>query len=411
MRLTAHDAALLDGQHGEAAAFAMKLLVSYARAQGAEDFVSITSAHIDGCLYHGPSSLDFARKLVELHGAVRVPSTLNVAALDTLHPEVHRGDPGLKDEQKELTELYTRLGCLPTLTCAPYQRLTRPQQGDHIAWAESNAIVFANSVLGARTDRYGDFTDICAALTGRVPYAGLHVETNRKPRCVVDAPPIETSGLPPETYFACLGFIIGRRVGGNVPYIRGLDQTAREDDLKALGASAASSGALALFHAAGLTPEADLFAGELDDLQVHSITVTDLKTALRSLCPLAPGDTIGAICLGTPHYSLAEFQVLSRALAGRRKRTHVEFYVSTSREIAALIDIDPAFGALRAFGVQLIVDTCTYLAPVVINPSSTVLTTSGKWAYYAPGNLGYRVGLASINTCIRAAETGEFRPE
>ena len=194
------DQALLDGTHGVGAARAMALLVRYGAALGARCFIDITAAHIDGCLFHGPSSLDFARRFADLGARVRVPTTLNVAAVDVVHPEWSAGAPGLLADQAELTALYETMGCLPTLTCAPYQRLVRPRLGEHVAWAESNAIAFANSVLGARTDRYGDFTDLCAALTGRVPCVGLHCDEHRRAQIVVRAPPPERSGLPRDIY-------------------------------------------------------------------------------------------------------------------------------------------------------------------------------------------------------------------
>src|SRR5690606_23148482 len=157
MMLEPLDRALLAGEQGAAARRAMALLVRYGEACGAERFISIQSAHIDGCLYHGPSSIDFVRRFVDQKGSVRVPTTLNVAAVDVTHPGWHCGARGIIAQQKKLTRLHERLGCLPTLTCAPYQRMVRPLRGEHVAWAESNAIVFINSVLSARTDRYGDF--------------------------------------------------------------------------------------------------------------------------------------------------------------------------------------------------------------------------------------------------------------
>ncbi len=235
----------------------MALLVRYGAASGAERFIPIESAHIDGCLYHGPSSIDFARRFVELGGRVRVPTTLNVAAVDVTHPGWHCGPPEIIAEQETLTQLHERLGCLPTLTCAPYQRMARPRRGEHVAWAESNAIVFINSVLGARTDRYGDFTDLCAALTGARPACGpAPRRCTACPAVVFQLPAVETARLPRDLYFAAIGYVVGRRAPGIVPYLRGLPLDASEDELKALGATGASSGALALFHAEGVTPEA-----------------------------------------------------------------------------------------------------------------------------------------------------------
>jgi predicted aconitase len=400
------DRALLAGDHGAAAARAMSLLVRYGDAARARRFISVESAHIDGCLYHGPSSTDFARSFVELDGRVRVPTTLNVAAVDVVHPGWHCGAPELIDAQRELTRLHEELGCLPTLTCAPYQRIFRPSVGQHVAWAESNAIVFVNSVLGARTDRYGDFTDLCAALTGRVPEAGLHCGENRIPQCRLDVAPVEAAGVPRDLYFAAVGYVVGQRAAGQVPFLRGLPADAGEDELKALGAAGASSGSLALFHAAEVTPEHAWAAANCAAIGTTEITPAELQAAIAGLCPVETGETVAAICLGTPHYSLAEFAVLSRALEGRQPAPGTAFFVSTSREIAATVEPDPAFAALRVFGVQIVVDTCTYLAPVVRDTNGVILTTSAKYAHYGPGNLQRRIGLMTLERCIRSAEAG-----
>lgn len=405
MKLEPIDHALLAGEYGAAAERAMALLVRYGTACGAEHFIGIESAHIDGCLYHGPSSIDFARRFVDLGGRVRVPTTLNVAAVDVTHPGWHCGPPEIISEQKRLTRLHEQLGCLPTLTCAPYQRMARPLRGEHVAWAESNAIVFINSVLGARTDRYGDFTDLCAALTGRVPLAGLHRDEARLPTIVFELPTVEAAGLPRDIYFAAVGYVVGRRAPGLVPYLRGLPLDASEDELKALGATGASSGALALFHAEGVTPEAADMPTQ--GVKVEAISPAALKAAIASLCQAAEGEAVAAVCLGTPHYSIREFALFARAVEGRRRSPGTEVYVSTSREIATTIESDPAFDALYAFGVNIVVDTCTYLAPVVRQTSGLILTTSGKYAHYGPGNLGRRVALMTLERCIRSAEAGK----
>lgn len=404
MKLAPIDQALLEGEHGAAAARAMELLVRYGTACGADRFIGIESAHIDGCLYHGPSSIDFAQHFADLGGKVRVPTTLNVAAVDVTHPGWHCGPPEIIAQQEILTRLHEQLGCLPTLTCAPYQRMARPRRGEHVAWAESNAIVFINSVLGARTDRYGDFTDLCAALTGRVPLAGLHRDEARWPAVVFELPSIDVAELPRDLYFAAIGYVVGRRAPGIVPYLRGLPLDASEDELKALGATGASSGALALFHAEGVTPEAADMPTE--GVKVEAISSAEALAAIASLCHAAEGEAVAAICLGTPHYSIREFANLSRTVEGRRRSRETEVYVSTSREIATIVADDPAFDPLRAFGVNIVVDTCTYLAPVVRETSGLILTTSGKYAHYGPGNLGRRVALMTLDRCIRSAETG-----
>jgi predicted aconitase len=305
------------------------------------------------------------------------------------------------------------LGCKPTLTCAPYQRAIRPRVGEHIAWAESNAIVFANSVLGARTDRYGDFTDLCAALTGRVPLTGLHLDENRRPTLFIDTVSLQKAELPRDLYFAAVGYALGALSQGHVPLLWSLPPDTNEDELKSLGSAAASSGALALFHAEGLTPEAANYADRprFNSLPIRLITSADLQEAVARLCPLQESEPVSALCLGTPHFSMTEFQALNAAVVGRSVAPGVEVYVSTSREIAAAVDHDAQFAPLRVFGVKIVVDTCTYVAPVVRNTQGAIVTTSAKYAHYGPGNLRRRVGLMTLQRCIRSAELGKVAPD
>ncbi len=366
-------------------------------------------------MYHGQSSIDFARRFVDLDGKVRCPTTLNAAAVDVVHPQWHQGPSGILPAQAELTRLYQELGCIATLTCAPYQRSSRPNLGDDIAWAESNAIAFANSVLGARTDRYGDFIDLCAALTARVPYLGLHRPENRIATVAVQVPDFQKSGFARDLYFSCLGYVLGSRTTGEVPAILGLPADTSEDDLKALAACGASAGALALFHAVGITPEAptlsDAAGGSEEQLRTSDISIEDLHFALNELCPLAVGEPIAAVCLGTPHFSIAEFEWLAVLVEGKPAAPDVEVYVSTSREIAAHVERASSLESLAQFGVRIVVDTCTYLAPVVRRTNGAIVTNSGKWAHYGPGNLKRRAGLMTLERCVRSARIGKVAPQ
>jgi hypothetical protein len=388
----------------------MNILLRYGEIVDAQSFVPIGSAHIDGCLYHGPSSIDFVRTFVDLGGKVRVLTTLNVGAVDLVHPELNCGDPALLAEQQELTALHEKLGCVPTLTCAPYQRLLRPQKGEHVAWAESNAIVFVNSVLGARTDRYGDFTDLCAALTGYVPLAGLHLDENRRARLIFDVVEIDRTALSRDLYFACLGYTLGARAGNRVAVLVGLPPDTTEDELKGLGAAAASSGAVAMFHALGVTPEAstleEAVGGRSDGIERLAITADDLHQSLSQLCQLKDGEAVAAVCLGTPHFSRHEFRSLAELIQTYRPLDGVKIYVSTSREIAEEVERSDWAGPLRSAGVAIVVDVCTYMAPIVRNTPKAVVTNSAKWAHYAPGNVKLRAGLMSMEDCLRSAALG-----
>jgi hypothetical protein len=406
------DHQLLAGDFGPAARRAMQLLQKYAQVVGAKKFIGIESAHIDSCLYHGPSGLDFVNSFRDLDGRVRVPATLNVAAIDLVHPEYSQASFSLTAAQRSLTEAYLDLGCQPTLSCAPYQRLQRPKPGQHIAWAESNAIVFANSCLGAKTDRYGDFTDLCAALTGRVPLAGFHLDENRLASLILDVIDLKNSGLDRDLYFACLGYVLGAVAGSRVAAIRGAPADSTEDELKALGAAAASSGAVAMFHLVGVTPEAATLeqatGGNPANIEVISVGAGQLAGVLDQLCPVEPGEAVAAFCAGTPHFSCAEFRQLAQRVKGRKARPGVEVLVSTSREISAQLTTAEWANPLWEFGVKIIVDTCTYLTPVVLHGEGVVVTNSAKWAHYAPGTINQRSALMSIDRCIRCAENGRI---
>jgi len=410
MILEQTDHLLLAGDLGPAARRAMQILEKYAPVVGAKKFVSIESAHIDSCLYHGPSGLDFVNSFRNLGGQVRVPTTLNVAAIDLVHPEYSQASPPLCAAQELMTRAYLELGCQATLTCAPYQRLRRPKPGQHIAWAESNAIVFANSCLGAKTDRYGDFTDLCAALTGRVPLAGLHLEENRLARLILDVVDLNSSGIERDLYFACLGYVLGAVAGTRVAAIRGAPLDSSEDEMKALGAAAASSGAVAMFHLVGVTPEAATLeqatGGNPDNIEVISVDSGQLTGVLDQLCEVEPGEKVGAFCAGTPHFSYQEFERMAERVRGRKARQGVEVLVSTSREISSQLDTAAWAENLWAFGVKIVVDTCTYLTPVALDGDGIVVTNSAKWAHYAPGNINRRGALMSLDRCIRCAESG-----
>jgi predicted aconitase len=402
------DEALLDGTHGAGAAFAMRLLARFAEAVEAPRFIDAEAAHIDGCLYHGEVSLDFVEHLVRLGGRVRVPTTLNVGSVDLIHPELFRGPDSLRRAGTRLMRAHEELGCAPSFTCAPYQTIHRPRFGAQLAWAESNAIVFANSVIGARTNRYGDFIDLCGAMTGRVPYYGLHVTENRRATVLVELADLPSGWDDAGPACVAVGHIIGKRCDERIPAIVGLPRTTGEDDLKALGAVAASSGAVAMFHAVGLTPEAATveaaFQGAAPEERIV-LTAQDLRDTVRHLSTVPDGTLLSAVSLGTPHFSLTEFTRLMPLLDGARPR--IDVYVNTSREVLQVLEQRGWAQRLREAGITLVIDTCTYVTAILRDLSGAVMTNSGKWAYYAPGNLGVEVAFGSLAECMASAREGK----
>ena len=404
--LSERDRARLAGEEGEALRLATRIVVEMAERAGADRLIEVTSAHVDGCLYHGRAGLDFAERLLAGGGQVAIPTTLNVGSLDLLHPGLYRGDPETARLARRLMECYQTMGCRPTWTCAPYQLPDRPSFGEQIAWAESNAIVFANSVLGARTNRYGDFLDICAALTGRVPDAGLHRTELRRGQVLFRLAAIPEGLMAEDVSYPVLGHLVGRATGSLIPVLEGLPPTVTEDQLKSLGAAAASSGAVALVHVVGVTPEAPTLAAALHGRPAQrtvEVSVDDLRRARRTLTTSA-GDRLGAVSLGTPHFSVAEFAALVPLLEGLRPSVPV--YVSTGRHVLEQIREKGWLGPIERAGVQVVVDTCTYVTPIIQPPQGAVMTNSAKWAYYAPGNLGVQVVFGSLEECLRSAAAG-----
>ncbi len=279
IELTSEERALALGDRTAAAATAMRILVDAAQLMGARRLVEITSAHIDGCLHHGDGGTEFAEHLVAGGGKVVVPTTLNVGALDLLHPKLVRTDPHTYGMARRQMAAYVDLGCRPTWTCAPYQAGHRPGLGEQVAWGESNAVAFVNSVLGARTNRYGDFFDVCCALTGRAPLTGLHVAGNRLATIAIDTSRLSSRLKSSDVFYPVFGTWLGATVGDAVAVIDGLPPDTSEDQLKALGAAASSTGAVGLFHVAGVTPEAPDVATALGN-QVPDQTITVLPEML-----------------------------------------------------------------------------------------------------------------------------------
>jgi hypothetical protein len=385
----------------------MRILVRTAEVMRARTLLDVSSAHVDGCLYHGRAGLDFARRLVDGGAEVSVPTTLNVSSLDLLHPGLVHLEREAETEARELMDAYVAMGCRPTWTCAPYQLPERPAPGEHVAWAESNAIVFANSVLGARTGRYGDFIDICCAVTGRAPAAGLHLDAERRARTVFRVEELPGRLLEDEAAFAAIGHIVGRATGSAVPAIVGLPASATEDQLKALGAAAASSGAVAMFHAVGVTPEAptlDAATGGLTPSIEVSVDLPAIRAARDELSTVQAGAPVGSVSLGTPHCSTSELRRLAALLEGRHLA--IPCYANTGRDVIA--GAPDVVEALRRAGVTIVTDTCTYITPIIERAATPVVTNSGKWAWYAPGNLGFDVAFATLEECVDSAETGRL---
>ena len=408
LTLSESDLARLRGDYGPAAQMAMSILVQMAEIYGASELMDITGAHIDSTIYIGDAGLEFAERLANLGARVAVPTTLNVSGLDEHHWHEWNVPADWALNAQRQMRAYQSMGCIPTWTCAPYQTDWRPKFGQQIAWGESNAIVFANSVLGARTERYPDLLDICCAINGRVPAVGLHLPENRAGDLLFVIQDIPLSLQTNESFYPVLGHLIGKIAQDRIPVISGLQAIPSEDQLKALGAAAASSGTVALFHLIGITPEAPSVEAAFQGRQpsgVVPVTLEMLRAARQDLTT-AHGDQLDMVVLGSPHFSLAEFRELALLIAGKRRHPRLQFLVTSSRAMTHLAEQAGYLGALRDFGGRVTVDTCILATPMLPPGINTLMTNSGKYAYYAPGLLNTIVTYGSLADCVESAIMG-----
>ncbi|MFC3941029.1 hypothetical protein CCU68_33525 [Pseudomonas gingeri NCPPB 3146 = LMG 5327] len=405
VELSEHDLALLEGQYGKAAQVAMQIVLQMAELQGAPSLLDVTQAHIDGCIYTGPASLRFAEQLVQWGARVRVPTTLNSISVDQRRWRELGVDPALGEPASALGTTYMAMGAQLSYTCAPYLLDSAPKAGEQIVWAESNAVVYANSVLGAWTQKYPDYLDICIALTGRAPLTGCHLAEQRKARLEIEVPPM---GELDDAFYPLLGYHIGALSGSRIPLVRGLELANPSlDDLKAFGAAFATTSAAPLFHIAGVTPEA------LDPLQVlepgqslplQRISPQDLLGSWRELNS-AREPRVDVVSLGNPHFSLSEFAHLARLCRGRHKHPDVVLAITCGRAVLEQARTAGHIAAIEAFGATLITDTCWCMVgePVIPPAARTLMTNSGKYAHYAPGLVGRTVHFASLAECVDSA--------
>jgi cis-L-3-hydroxyproline dehydratase len=408
MTLSERDQQMLDGDHGPAAGLAMSILVRMADVYGAESLMDISQAHIDSTIYLGDATLEFAERLVSLGARVAVPTSLNVSGVDQCGWQKWAVSPEWAAKAARQMLAYERMGAAPTWTCAPYQTSMRPAFGQQIAWGESNAIAFANSVIGARTERYPDLLDICCAITGRVPAIGLHLTEHRAGELLLRLTGVSDALQHDDQFFAVLGHLVGKLAEDRIPVIDGVTVRPIEDHLKAFAAAAASSGRVALFHMVGITPEAatlDTAFQNRTPARVIEITTTHLLAARRELTT-ADGRELDMVILGSPHFSLDEFRRLAPLVNGRRTHPGVRFLVTSSRSMREQAHEAGVLSPVLDFGAEITLDTCILASPMLPPEIRTLMTNSAKYAYYAPSLLNTRVTFGSLADCVRSAVEG-----
>jgi hypothetical protein len=383
----------------------MEIIVALGRIYDAERLVPVSSVQVAGVSYRnlGEAGLEFLRQWADQGARARVPATLNPAGIDLRAWRELGFSEAFACRQALVVDAYERLGVRPTCTCTPYLVGNRPRLGEHVAWAESSAVSYANSVLGARTNREGGPSAMAAAITGRTAAYGLHLDEARRASLRVEVRcPVNT-----RSDFGALGYLVGRKAQNRIPYFVGLGPGGRDRlgpcadaDLKALGAAMAASGAVALYHVVGVTPEAvhpDVLAPDHE-----TYVVDDLAPAYAALN--AEAREIDLVWFGCPHASLAEIRRVAQLLKGRPVTSAL--WITTARGIRERAAREGLVQAIESSGGRVVADMCVVVAPMQELNYRTLATSSAKGAVYVPSHAGLLVRYGTVERCIEAAVTG-----
>ena len=397
MKLTREEKLMLDGKFGKSVKKAIEILIALGKIYNAERMVRIGSAQISGISYKniGDAGIEFLEEFLS-DAKVRVKATINPCGMDTEKWKSLKISNKFAEKQFRIINLFKKIGVGIDCSCTPYLIGNKPGFNEHIAWSESSAIVYANSVLGARTNRESGISALAAAITGRTPMYGYHLDENRRANFLINV----KCKLESISDFAALGYIVGNKIGNNIPYFRGIERVDW-DKLKALGASMAASGAIALYHIENITPEAkikNMLRSEFREITIESIDDAYIK--LNS----TRDREIDLVAIGCPHLSINEIEYIANLL--KDKKVVTKLWLMTSRKTMELAMKRNLIERIVRSGAEVISDTCLLVMPIENLKIKTIATNSGKLSFYLPSYCNIDVRFGSIEKCIRSALTG-----
>jgi predicted aconitase len=397
MQLTKDEERMLNGEMGYAARKSMEILTALGDIYGADRLIKVGSVQVAGVSYHnlGDAGLEFLNELAK-DGRVKVLTTLNPAGMDLENWQ----NLGISEEfaakQNLVIDAFKRMGILISCTCTPYLIGNLPRYGEHIAWSESSAVTFANSVIGARTNREGGPSALAAAFVGKTPRYGLHLDENRAPNIHVQV----NANLTKLSDWGALGYSIGKKAENKIPYITGIAE-AELDELKSFCASVVTYGAQPLFYMQGITPGAENQPVPRETVVIED---RDIKEAYDNINDQVTD--IELVCVGCPHCSIKEIAEISELLAGKQVAEGTEFWVATSRTAKQLADKRGYTEAIERAGGKFACDTCMAVAPLK-GRFKSLATTSAKGCFYSRQNK-MLTKMGSLRECVDAAVTGKW---
>jgi predicted aconitase len=397
MFLTKDEEKMLNGEEGYAVKKSMEILVALGDIYGAEQLIEVGSVQVAGVSYHnlGDAGLEFLDELAK-DGKVKVLTTLNPAGMDLENWRNLGIDPEFAKKQNMVIEAFSKMGIIVSCTCTPYLIGNLPRYGEHVAWSESSAVTFANSVIGAKTNREGGPSALAAAFVGKTPCYGLHLDENRVPDLHVDV----KADLSKFSDWGALGYCIGTKGTAKIPYITGI-KDADVDELKTFCASVVTFGSKPLFYIKDITPASEKFEAPKETL---TITESDIKDAYDAINDETAD--IDFVCIGCPHASIKEIAQIANLLEGKKISPSTEFWVATSRPAKQLSDKRGYTKTIEDSGAKFACDTCMAVAPLK-GRFRTVATTSAKGCYYSRHNK-MLTKMGSLEECINAGVTGKW---
>lgn len=403
LALSETDRQMLDGDKGRALQIAMQSICTIALVHGAKQLMDISRAHIDGCIYASPANLRFAQTMQAMGGHVRVPTTMNAISVDYANWRKQGIETNFGTAASALADAYISMGALPTFTCAPYLAEDKPRQGETIGWSESNAVIYANSILGARTNKHPDFFDLFIAMTGRVPEVGVYCDNERQPlmEIAVSLP----AGVD-ESVWPLIGWIAGNLACDKIPLLTGLARSAPDtDDLKALCAAFGTTSGAPMLHIEGVTPESSRYLER--DLPLHSIDLDDLIQAWQSFN--AAHEPVDLVALGSPHLSVDECEKFAACMKGRQTSNELKVIMTVGKETLQQIHDSGVLVQLEQLGIQVVSDVCwcSISRPLFPSEAKVVMTNSAKYAHYGPALSGCQVVFGSLSDCAITATSGK----
>ena len=405
LQLSEQEKKMLSGSHGDAVQLAIKILCKMALAKEAKEFVEVTRVHIDGCIFASDANLIFAEKMASMGAKVSVPTTTNAISINLENFQAKTNHSDFDLAAKKLADAYLEMGALPSFTCAPYQSNDRPCAGENIGWSESNAVIYANSILGARTAKHPDFLDLFIALTGRAPLSDLYVDQNREPEDIIH---VDAFSKCDDTFWPMLGWLAGKKTPNSVPLLKGVEkQKPSPDNLRALCASFGTTSNAAMLHLAGVTPENEMEAKL--DAKHHRITKDDFIQAWDTF-NIGPTN-IQLIALGSPHSSLQELKEFLFWMDGNPCSPNVKVMVTIGRNTKKEASATGILHTLEKLGIEVISDLCwcSITEPTFPPKAKTVITNSGKYAHYGPALSGREVRFGGLKECAEVAKSGYWK--